>query len=219
VEQIIRRNLLTDSQFIFLRAETPENWLKAQLNDADVRSLVEAAQKDPGRFAEVYEHYFERVYAYVARRARDRNAAQDITSEVFHHALANLPRFEWRGVPFPAWLFRIAANALADHFSREARNRKAMDLEAADPSAPARFAIREEEVEERARLFQSVKSLPADQRKVVEMRFAEEKSIREIALFLGRSEGAVKQLQFRALMYLRSQLAGKSRKKLGERNG
>src|SRR6266568_5895182 len=82
------------------------------------RLLIEAAQKDPGRFADLYENNFERVYAFIVRRVRDRHEAEDLTAEVFQHALANLPRFEWRGVPFAAWWFRIAANAIADRWQR-----------------------------------------------------------------------------------------------------
>src|SRR5215467_7817988 len=78
------------------------------------RLLVEAAQKDPRRFAELYEANFERVYAFIVRRVQDRHDAEDLTAEVFHHALANIARFEWRGVPFAVWLYRIAANAIAD---------------------------------------------------------------------------------------------------------
>src|ERR1700758_5005486 len=82
------------------------------------RLLIEAAQKDPRRFAELYEQNFERVYAFIARRVRDRHVAEDVTAEVFHHALANLSKFEWRGVPFAVWLFRIAANILVDRRKR-----------------------------------------------------------------------------------------------------
>jgi hypothetical protein len=81
---------------------------------AEERLLVEAAQKDPARFAELYELNFERVYGFIARRVGDRDAAEDLTSAVFHKALANLRRFEWRGAPFAAWLLRIAANAIAE---------------------------------------------------------------------------------------------------------
>src|SRR5215467_14492236 len=80
--------------------------------------LVEAAQKDPSRFAQLYEANFERVYAYIAARIRHRDEAEDLTAEVFKKALAHLGRFEARGAPFAAWLYRIAANAIADH-SRE----------------------------------------------------------------------------------------------------
>jgi RNA polymerase sigma-70 factor (ECF subfamily) len=178
------------------------------------RQLVEAAQRDPRRFGELCELHFERVYAYVSRRLGDRDAAQDVTSEVFHHALANLKSFEWLGAPFGAWLMRIASNAIADRWRRNARERSdALIVEPADDGPDP------ENIELRAQLFRLVRELPNEQRRVIEMRFAEEKSIREIALTLGRTEGAVKQLQFRGIQTLRTE-AGKSAKlKFGEANG
>jgi RNA polymerase sigma-70 factor (ECF subfamily) len=170
---------------------------------AEERLLVEAAQKDPARFAELYEINFERVYAFVARRVGDRDAAEDVTSEVFHKALANLQRFEWRGVPFAAWLLRIAANAIADRAPRTGRELGVDDPPELGVDATADVDL--EEVEHRARLFRLVDGLPEDQRRVITMRFAEEKSVREIAEALGRSEGAVKQLQFRGLQNLREE--------------
>ena len=86
--------------------------------ETDERLMVEAAQRDPSHFAELYEHNFERVYAYIARRVSNREEAQDLTAEVFHQALANLSQFEWRGTPFVAWLLRIAAHALADRWKK-----------------------------------------------------------------------------------------------------
>jgi RNA polymerase sigma-70 factor (ECF subfamily) len=178
--------------------------LKAEARDSAERLAIEAAQKDPAHFAVLYEENFERVYAYVSRRLRDRAEAEDLTSEVFHQALANLSRFEWRGVPFAAWLFKIAANAIID---RAKRNAKELELPASlDVSTEVSAQEFEVEIEQRARLFKLVDGLPADQRRVIEMRFADEKSIREIAAELGRSEGAIKQLQFRALEKLRAQL-------------
>src|SRR3989475_11285835 len=100
---------------------------------ADERALVEAAQSDPAKFDALYELHFERVYAFVASRVRDRATAEDVTSEVFYKALANLPSYEWRGVPFAAWLLRIAANAVVDHAKRAAREFPAPD----DPPEPA----------------------------------------------------------------------------------
>ena len=165
------------------------------------RVLIEAAQKDPGRFAALYENNFERVYAFVVRRVRDRHEAEDLTAEVFQHALANLSRFEWRGVPFAVWLYRIAANAIADRWkqlSRESPNPVSDDLDqAAWP-----------DIERRATLFQLVDSLPVDQRSVIIKRFVEQRSIRDIALEFGRSEGAIKQLQYRALESLRARAGG-----------
>ncbi len=178
-------------------------------DEAEERLLVEAAQQDPTRFRELYEINFERVYAYVARRVPDRDEAEDLTADVFHRALANLPRFEWRGAPFAAWLLRIAANAIADRWKHSARERDFYDL---DPKGEAPAEASLEEAEQRAQIIRLVDGLPADQRRVIVMRFAEEKSIREIAQELGRSPGAVKQLQFRGLENLRMRLSrtGKS---------
>ena len=98
-----------------------------EFNEADERRLVEAAQRDRTHFGSVYEKYFEVVYSYVARRVRDRAAAEDLTSEVFRKALANLPRFKWTGAPFGAWLLRIASNLIADRAKRVAREAIGLD--------------------------------------------------------------------------------------------
>jgi RNA polymerase sigma-70 factor (ECF subfamily) len=176
--------------------------LKRRGKDAPERGLIEAAQRDPACFAELYENNFERVYAFIARRVGDRDQAQDLTADVFHSALKNLSRFEWRGAPFAAWLFRIAANAIADRGKRTAQLEaiKSREIHEADPSDDADLA----HVEHRARLFKLVEKLPTDQRRVITMRFAHQKSIAEIAKDIGRSEGAIKQLQFRGLQSLRT---------------
>jgi len=183
---------------------------KVSLEQAEERLLVEAAQKDPSRFGELYENNFERVYAFIARRVRDRDVVEDLTSDVFHKALTNLGRFEWRGVPFAAWLCRIAANVIVDRSSRAAKELSSIDDPAETPSDTG-----PEEIENRAQLFRLVDRLPAGQRRAIVMRFAEQKSIREIAHELERTEGAVKQLQFRGLQTLRAKVG----KKLGKQNG
>ena len=180
--------------------------MKVLKKEADERLLIEAAQKDPSRFAELYENNFARVYAYVVRRVGNRTETEDLTSEVFHQALANLKRFEWRGIPFSAWLFRIAANLISDRWQRSGREQIADDprqIESAQAS-PAEI----EEVERKATLFRLVESLPAEQRRVVVLRFVEQKSIKEVARETRKSEGAVKQLQFRALSSLRQRMEG-----------
>ena len=167
--------------------------------EAKERLLVQAAQKDPSRFAELYENNLERVYAFIVRRVRDRSVAEDLTSDVFHKALAALPNFDWRGIPFAAWLFRIASNVVSDQWKHAAKK-----VVEDPPEATAEAS--QEEIEQRRHLFRMVELLPPDQRRVIGMRFAADKSIREIAQELGRSEGAVKQLQFRGLKTLRAQL-------------
>ena len=167
------------------------------------RLLVEAAQSDPARFDALYELHFERVYGFIAGRVRDRATAEDLTSEVFYKALANLRSFEWRGVPFVAWLLRIAANAVTDRSQRASREHPLAD----DPPDPG-FKPDLRAIEHRARLFQLVQRLPETQRRVVQERFVDQRSIREIAERLGKSEGAIKQLQLRAIERLRAQMEG-----------
>jgi RNA polymerase sigma-70 factor (ECF subfamily) len=178
--------------------------VKTQRKDADERLLMEAAQADPARFADLYEIHLGRVYAFIAGRVRNRQEAEDLTSQVFQQALQNIRRFEWRGAPFAAWLLRIAANAMADRWQRVAR-------EQGDPPPGPPDGAATEDIERRALLCQLVDTLPADQQRVVVARFIEQKSIGDIAQELGRSEGAVKQLQFRALQNLRARIDPKPR--------
>ena len=180
--------------------------MKGQFNQDDERALIEAAQEDSSRFAELYELHFERLYAYVARRVRERSATEELTSHVFHQALANLGKFKWRGAPFASWLYRIARNSIADRAQRLVRE----SAHASSDQSSELVAAPEpdlEQIERVARVYQLVDKLPWDQRHVIRMRFAEEKSIREIAQQLSRSEGAIKQLQFRALENLRARVS------------
>jgi len=194
---------------------------KVRPSEADERLLIEAAQRDVARFAEIYESYFDLVYAYVVRRVHDRGATEDLTAEVFHKALRSLPKFKWTGAPFATWLFRIASNLIADRAKQERREHsvslegggsdslpQSMSRDVAfetDVQAGSKLTLqRELEQSERcARLFRTINDLAEDQQRVLKLRFADDKSIHEIANELGRSEGAIKQLQFRALQNLR----------------
>ena len=151
------------------------------------------------RFAELYEQNFERVYAFVVRRVRDRAEAEDVVSEVFYKALKGIDGYEERGVPFVAWLYTIARNVVCDR-ARQAGREEPLD----DRDEPSTS----DDVERRALLFRLVDTLPAAQRDVLVARFAEQRSIADVARQLGRSEGAVKQLQLRAIEALRTQVRG-----------
>src|SRR5215468_11571375 len=132
-------------------------------DEHDERTLVEAAQRDPSRFAELYEQNFYRIYAYIIRRVCDRHQAEDLTADVFREALAGIGKFEWRGVPFAAWLVGIASRLVADYWKRSGREsgHPAMEPEAAVPA----------EIEHSTMLFQLVDRLPEAQFRVIHMRF------------------------------------------------
>src|SRR5215475_8817417 len=119
-------------------------------SEPDEKVLIEAAQADPRRFADLYRMHFDRVYAFVARRVATRSDAKDLTAEVFQNALANLGRFEWRGVPFAAWLYRIATNVVTNHHHRTRRDQNV-------PASPEPGQDEHDSAERRASLYRAVR--------------------------------------------------------------
>jgi RNA polymerase sigma-70 factor (ECF subfamily) len=166
------------------------------------RRLILDAQLDPGAYAKLYERNVERIFAYVLTLTRDRELAEDVTAATFAKGLEELPRFEWRGVPYSAWLYRVASNLVA----RQRRLPGWIELTpalASDGDSPLDAL----ESGDRVRTIrEAVAALPPDQRQAVVLRFAGELRNREIADIMGRSEGAVKLLTFRALTTLRKRL-------------
>jgi RNA polymerase sigma-70 factor (ECF subfamily) len=166
------------------------------------RLLIEAAQRDRAAFAPLYERYVDQIFAYAHTLTRDRELAEDVTAATFAKAIEDIPRFEWRGVPYSAWLYRVASNLVA----RQGRHPASVEL---DAHQPVDHLSPELIVEQRARADEvraAVARLPDDQREAVVLRFGGDLRNREIAEIMGRSEGAVKLLTFRAITALRKQL-------------
>ena len=178
------------------------------LTDSD-EALVARAKRDREAFGCLYDRYVEQVYRFTYRRVKDHTSAEDITARVFFRALEQLPRFEWRGIPFGGWLMRIAANLIHDH-QGEAQRQVSLGewaedetaLATSDPSLEEQYAARQTA----STLWHEVSTLPMAERQVLVHRFARDMSIRDIATNLGRTEGAVKQLLFRAVKHLRQRL-------------
>ena len=105
-----------------METRTAESAVETLERESDDRPLIEAAQSEPARFAELYDHNFDRVYAFFARRVSSREEAQDLTAEVFHQALASIRTFKWQGAPFIAWLYGIAANVLSKHWTKQGKH-------------------------------------------------------------------------------------------------
>ena len=175
--------------------------MKTVEREDDDRVRINIAQTKPLDFAELYERNFDRIYAFIARRVGSRDQAQDLTAEVFHQALASIGSFRWQGAPFISWLYGIAANVLAAHWQRLGRNPAQLEEEWDEGGS--------EQIERKAILAELVESLMPDQRTVIVRRFIEQRSIREVAAELRRSEGAIKQLQLRALENLREKIGRK----------
>ena len=181
----------------------------AEASDA---ALVRAAQAgDAAAFAQLYERYFDQVYAYAAFRLAGAADAEDVASQVFLRALEALGGYRWQGVPFRAWLFRIARNLLTDAGRRAAR-RPTVGLDAVDgvvaadgwAADPERLAL---EGATRQALAAAVARLTPAQQQVLGLRFVAGLPIAEVARALGRSEGAVKALQHAGLRALQRQHA------------
>jgi RNA polymerase sigma-70 factor, ECF subfamily len=172
--------------------------------DQDERRLVERAKVDAGAFGELYDRHVAGIYRFVYARLRNEASAEDVTAEVFIKALRNIGRYQARGRPFVCWLYRIADNAVADHFRHEPVNRELLEV-VPDTGTPVEAAaIRHLEVEY---IWGLVDRLPAQQRLAMRLRFAEDRSARDVAQIMGKSEAAVKLLIYRAVGRLRSETA------------
>ena len=175
---------------------------------SDEAALVEAAQNDPHAFEPLYERYVDRIYRYAYRRVGNHADAEDVTSQTFQQALAGLPGYEWRGVPFGAWLYRIAGNVIARRGRSSNREIAVEDVtslsqEDADVEVdPAEIVAARQEND----VTKALRQLPLDQQRVIVLRFSQGMKNREIGEVMGRSEGAVKQLLHRAMIALRATL-------------
>ncbi len=168
-----------------------------------VPDVIDRARNgDRAAFAELYDTHVDSVYRYLLYRVREPSDAEDLASEVFTRAFANIHRYRWQGKSFLAWLYTIARNAVTD---RRRRDRPTVDLDDAyglaedGPTAHER-AVHGEEVDA---LRGAVKHLTTEQQEVLVLRFVENLSSRQVAKILGKNEGAIRALQFRALGRLR----------------
>jgi RNA polymerase sigma-70 factor, ECF subfamily len=169
------------------------------------RELVEAARVDREAFGKLYDLYFGQIYSYAYYRTRSRPDAEDVAAQTFQQALEHMGSYEWRGVPFVAWLYRITSNVIAGRHRRqlpETELDEAYGAVSGDPM-PEQESLRLEQARE---LQAAVATLPASQQQAVLLKFAQGLRNREIGEIMGCSEGAVKQLLHRAMENLRSRV-------------
>jgi RNA polymerase sigma-70 factor (ECF subfamily) len=171
----------------------------------DEESLVQRAkQRDQEAFAQLYEHYFDKIYRYVTLRTGNDAEAEDMTQQVFLNALQSISSFKWKGIPFSAWLFRIAHNKVVDYLRRNKGTAVPLDESlASNDGNPQVVAEHKQDI---GQLLLATKKLTGAQREVISLRFASELSIAQVAKVMGKSEGAVKALQHSAIIALRKAL-------------
>jgi RNA polymerase sigma-70 factor (ECF subfamily) len=171
----------------------------------DEQWLVERAKRDPEAFGELYDIHFERIYAYIYRKTGDRQSAEDLTSETFMKALAAIKTYRYTGQPFVAWLYRIASNAVTDYY-RARRVTTSLDegIPLADRgTGPEEAALR---LDDQQAVARAIQTLSPDQQDVILLRFSEDMKLKDIGQVVGKTEGAVKALMFRALNSLKGKL-------------
>jgi RNA polymerase sigma-70 factor (ECF subfamily) len=176
-----------------------------EFNEEEVLSRASGGDRDA--FGELYEHYAERIFNYVYYRSGNLHDAEDLTARVFQRAMNHIRNYRDRGVPFSAWLYRIAHNLVANwHRDRGRRQEVPLADVPALPSKderPEQLLVRSQEQDS---LLRHIRKLPPDRQTLLILKFVEDLSNVEIGQIMGRSEGAVKSLYHRTLLGLRDEL-------------
>lgn len=171
----------------------------------DEQAEIGAAQKDPRKFHPLYERYYERILSFVYQRLESKEDAYDVTQQVFINALENLPKYRPQGLPFSAWLFRIAVNELNKLFRRN-KVRQAVNIDDEHVSEVLTEIGEENTAEKDGRLMKAIQQLEPDEIAMVEMRFFEKRPFKEISEILDITETAAKARVYRILERLKHML-------------
>jgi RNA polymerase sigma-70 factor (ECF subfamily) len=174
----------------------------------DVRNLVERGQRgEREALEELYLLHFDRIYSYLNMSVGNRHDAEDLTTQTFLKMLESIQRFTWQSAPFSAWLFRIAHNLAIDHFRASRRWQPEEDLP--EPVGSEQSSAEDEAMHELGRqsMLELIEKLSHEQQQVLTLKFVFNFPNREVGTILGKSEGAIKSLQHRALVSLQKQLA------------
>jgi len=185
----------------------------------DDQELIVLAKDDKEAFGELYERYMRKIYNYIFYRVGNAQDAEDLTSRVFYRAMGHIDNYVDRGVPFQAWLYRIAHNLVAN-FHRDQSRRKIIPLDdyvahSLRSDAPDRQA---EASEDEERLMAAIHRLPPERQQLILLKFIQQKSNAEIGEIMNRTEGAIKSLYHRTLLALRDELAIQELERQPERN-
>lgn len=178
---------------------------ETQINEEEM--LVRASRGDREAFGALYERYVERIYNYVYYRTGNLHDAEDLTARVFQRAMNHIHNYTDRGVPFSAWLYRIAHNLVANwHRDRSRKQEIPLSDLPVVPSKEERPEARLVRSQEQESLIHIIRGLSAERQTLLILKFVEDLSNAEIGQIMGRSEGAVKSLYHRTLLALRDQL-------------
>ncbi len=192
---------------VLVRMTKPDSQAERGYTLAEDAQLVDWAKDDSEAFGELYERYVQKIYNYVYYRTGNHHDAEDLTSRVFFRALAHIQNYTDRGLPFSAWLYRIAHNLVAN-WHRDRGRQQVVPLDdyiAGGLRTDAPEAVTESQ-EEKQRLLESIQELPEDRQQLLILKFVERLSNAEIGQIMNRTEGAIKSLYHRTLLSLRDVL-------------
>ena len=179
---------------------------KPRESGAEVRRLVERAQRgDRAALEDLYLSHFDRIYSYLHMSVGNRHDAEDLTTQTFLRMLESIGRFRWQSVPFSAWLFRIAHNLAMDHFRASRRVQPEENVPEPEGSEADSAELEAFHAIGRQSLLDMIDQLSDEQQQVLTLKFVFNFANAEVAAILGKTEGAVKSLQHRALVSLQKQ--------------
>lgn len=164
----------------------------------DEQLIIEAAKENPERFAPLYDKYYKQIFGYVYQRMESKDLAFDLTSQVFLKALTNLGKYEYKGVPFASWLYRIAHSEVMQQF-RDRKNRRTINADVGDLRHICEEVQENYREEYMAGLMKVIKELPEDELQLIELRFFEKRPFKEIAEILNLTETNAKVKMYRIL--------------------
>ncbi|MBN8577455.1 MAG: sigma-70 family RNA polymerase sigma factor [Cyclobacteriaceae bacterium] len=165
--------------------------------------IIERSKKDPRAFGELYEKYFDRIFYYILRQTDEEELAGDLCSQTFVNALNNIGRYEFRGFPFSAWLYKIAGNEVNKHY-RKNKGKKVFSIEELKVRELVEQGTDDWDEELITQLIRYMNELPTEMIQVLELRFFEDKDFKEIAFILDMTESGAKMRTYRALDKLRT---------------
>ena len=172
----------------------------------ELNLVQRARQGDHQAFAQLYENHFDKIFRYVVLKIGNQAEAEDMTQQVFVKAYESIGSYQWQGVPFTAWLFRIAHNQMVDYVRKQSK-KQTVSLDESLPIADDSDLEHEVEIKiEMEKVVLATKQLTKAQREVISLRFAGGLSITEAAKTMRKSEGAIKALQHSAILALRKTL-------------
>lgn len=174
---------------------------------------IRKAQSDPNRFAPLYDKYYKQIFLFIYRRADDQDLSADLASQVFLKAILHLPKYEFKGVPFSAWLYRIASNEVNQHF-RKHKTTRAISIEDAgiDRLAQEIAGVDEEQALKEQMLIEGIEHLSEEEVQFIELRFFEDRSFREIGYILNITENNAKVKTYRILDKVRKIISERIKK-------